>query len=217
MPRRSRLLVLAWLGLCLALNQPLAAGSLTIQVSDANHEPLPDAVVYLLADRELPATKTDSRYEVEQKDKTFQPFVTVIPVGATVMFPNRDGIGHHVYSFSPPRKFELPLSEHESTDTITFDQPGLVTVGCNIHDWMAAYIYVVATPYHAKSDANGQAVIEDLPAGVYDLHVTHPGIKGAADLTRRFDAATENRLEFTLEVKPEYLWRPESHAEEEPY
>ena len=213
MRMRIILAVLVCFGSC--CSSPLRAGSLTIQVDNTKHEPLPDAVVYLLADRgSTISMSTDRHYEIEQKDKTFHPFVTVVPVGAKVMFPNRDGIGHHVYSFSPPRKFELPLSEHESTATIIFDQPGLVTVGCNIHDWMVAYIYIVATPYHAKSDVHGLAVVGDLPDGVYDLHVTHPGIKSGTDLTGRVDTATDSRLEFTLDIKPEYLWRPLPHAEE---
>lgn len=208
--------IVVWCGICFCLT--LRAGNLSVQVYDHRHAPLADAVVYLLTDRAPPAPlPADSHFEIEQKHKMFNPFVTVIPVGAKVMFPNRDGIGHHVYSFSPPRKFQLPLSEHETTETITFDQPGLVTVGCNIHDWMVAYIYVVATPYHAKSNAEGLAVLEGLPDGEYELHVTHPGIKSTTDLTRRINTAVDNRLEFMLETKPEYLWRPQPKTDEEAY
>jgi plastocyanin len=201
---------------CCAL--PLQAASLTVKVRTYQNEPLPDAVVFLetagTTSMPMPA---GGHFEIEQKNKMFHPFVSVIPVGARVMFPNRDGIGHHVYSFSPPRKFQLPLSEHESTDTITFDQPGLVTVGCNIHDWMVAYIYIVATPYHAITSAEGLAVVENLPDGEYELHLTHPGIKSGTDMIRHINTATETSLEFTLEIKPEYLWRPAPQDDEDSY
>jgi len=195
-----------------------AAGSLPVQVFDDKHEPLPDAVVYLMSDQPyVPATV--SGVEIEQKNKMFRPFVTIIPTGASASFPNRDGIGHHVYSFSPAKNFQLPLSDHESTETITFTKPGVVTVGCNIHDWMVAYIYVVDTPYYAKSDANGLAVIDNLPAGDYEIRVAHPGMRSAQPVTRqiKITADGDGRQEFSLEIKPRYFWQPEPKMHEEVY
>lgn len=199
---------------CLIAALPAHAGRLAVQVFDDKQEPLPDAVVYLMAGQ-TNAPPAAEGYEVEQRGKMFHPFVTVLPVGTQVRFPNRDGIGHQVYSFSPAKNFQLPLSEQETTGTVTFDQPGLVTLGCNIHDWMAAYIYVVATPYYARSDAAGVAVIENLPAGDYEIHVAHPGMKSATALTRRLTATadTEASNQFVLELKPEYFWRPEPREE----
>ena len=81
--------------------------------------------------------------------------------GFYARFPNKDGIGHHVYSFSTAKTFELPLSETESSMTVTFDQPGIVTIGCNIHDWMVGYINIVNTPYYGKTDAAGNVVRDE--------------------------------------------------------
>jgi len=36
-----------------------------------------------------------------------------------------------------------------------FDKPGVVVVGCNIHDWMLAYIVVLETPWFAKVCLDG--------------------------------------------------------------
>ncbi|MBF0516283.1 MAG: methylamine utilization protein, partial [Nitrospirae bacterium] len=58
-----------------------------------------------------------------------------------------------------------------------FDKPGVVVIGCNIHDWMKAYIYVVETPYFARSDSNGKTIINNLPAGQYDVTVWHPNVQ----------------------------------------
>lgn len=200
------------------LSLPSLAASLSVQVVDGDQQPLPDAVVYLIPDAPYVATN-GGEFEVEQKNKIFTPFVTIMPTGSMASFPNRDGIGHHVYSFSPAKNFQLPLSDQELTDTIVFDQPGLVTVGCNIHDWMVAYIYVVDTPYFAKADANGQALIDDLPAGDYEVRVAHPGMRAAQPLTRQVSvsANSDDSEAFTLEIKPKYFWQPEPRLHEEVY
>lgn len=78
-------------------------------------------------------------------------------VGTRVTFPNRDNIRHHVYSFSSAKKFELPLYIGTPAAPVVFDKPGVVALGCNIHDWMLAYIYVLTTPHFAKTAADGKA------------------------------------------------------------
>jgi hypothetical protein len=50
----------------------------------------------------------------------------------------------------------------------------VITLGCNIHDWMLGFILVVATPYFARTDAGGTARLRDLPAGAYELRAWHP-------------------------------------------
>jgi plastocyanin len=197
---------------------PLQAGDLVVQVVDDGGQVLPDAAVYLVTDQAAESMPSTS-YEVEQKDKMFSPFVTVVPAGANVSFPNRDGIGHHVYSFSPAKSFQLPLSEQELTEQIVFESPGIVTVGCNIHDWMVAYIYVVDTPYFAKTDAGGQAVFSDLPAGDYEIHVAHPGMKSVQAVTAMVAAGESGNVNqnMALSIKPRYFWQPEPRMHEEVY
>ena len=208
--------ILILLGICCSL--PLQAGSLTVQIVDGNHKPLADAVVYLTSDQPFVPAAGKS-YEIEQKNKTFHPFVTIMPTGSRASFPNRDGIGHHVYSFSPAKHFQLPLSEHVSTESITFDKPGLVTVGCNIHDWMVAYIYVVDTNHYRKTDNNGLAVFKDLPAGEFEIHVAHPGMKSAQPVTKQIKLTEDSaeKQEFSLIIKPRYFWQPAPRMHEEVY
>ena len=105
--------------------------------------------------------------------------VLAVRTGSLVRFPNNDQIRHQVYSFSPAKKFELPLFQGSTAAPVRFDQAGLVTVGCNIHDWMLGYIVVLDTPYFGKSGSDGRVQI-DAPAGSYTLRVWHPRIKGAA-------------------------------------
>jgi plastocyanin len=109
---------------------------------------------------------------VEQRDKAFVPVVSIIQAGTLVSFPNRDEIRHHVYSFSPAKIFEIKLYAGTPADPVLFDKPGEVVLGCNIHDHMYAYIYVVESPWFAKASKDGVATL-DVPAGEYDVHAMY--------------------------------------------
>ncbi|HVY86751.1 MAG TPA: methylamine utilization protein, partial [Caulobacterales bacterium] len=102
---------------------------------------------------------------IAQHNMQFDPFVLIAPAGAIVAFPNLDDVRHQVYSFSQPGPFELRLYGHDETRSVTFRNVGVIAIGCNIHDQMSAFIYVVDTPYAAKTGPDGVAIIPDAPAG----------------------------------------------------
>jgi len=158
--------------LLLALTAPAArADTLNLKILDQAGKPLADAVVMAVPAKPLPPGKPRA-VAIEQKDREFLPFVTVVQVGTSVTFPNKDPLLHHVYSFSPAKTFEIKLYAGDSP-SVLFDKPGAVALGCNIHDWMEAYIYVSPTPYFARTDERGAARIT-LPAGGYALQTWHP-------------------------------------------
>lgn len=192
------------------------AATVTVTVSDNAGSQLSDTVVYLQSANAVPV-KPSNDLQIQQKGKEFSPFVSVAPVNSSLTFPNRDGIGHHVYSFSPAKTFELPLSEQELTTSILFDTPGIVTVGCNIHDWMVGYIYIVNTPYYAVTDQQGKLSINNVPAGSYTLHLWHPGIKSGKDLEQpmTINDQQDQQLNLKIDIKPQYFWKPTHPAENE--
>ncbi|HEX7441228.1 MAG TPA: methylamine utilization protein [Caldimonas sp.] len=150
------------------------AATFTAQVTDRAGAPVRDAVVYLLGAGAAKPPASGPPTVVSQQDRDFIPFVTAIQTGTAVTFPNRDQLMHHVYSFSPAKTFQIKLYEGDPPHPIVFDKPGLVALGCNIHDWMQAYILVVDTPHFAVSDAHGQARIEGVPSGSYEARAWHP-------------------------------------------
>ncbi|MDY7575181.1 methylamine utilization protein [Actimicrobium sp. CCI2.3] len=156
------------------------AASLTVQVDAGNSVVVTDAVVYLESASGQALPKMARPAQIEQKGRVFIPAVTVIQSGASISFPNNDTVRHQVYSFSPAKVFELKLYSGAGGEPLLFDKPGTVVIGCNIHDKMSAYIQVVDTPYFAKTDNSGKAVIDNLPAGKYNLKVWYrtisPGI-----------------------------------------
>lgn len=124
---------------------------------------------------------------LDQLNKQFVPHVLAIQVGTSLTFPNSDNIRHQVYSFSDAKRFELKLYSGTSAPPVLFDVPGVVVLGCNIHDWMSAYLYVLNTPYFAMTDTAGYAAL-DVPAGHYTLRIWHPRYqRGREPLVSAFD------------------------------
>jgi plastocyanin len=180
----------------------LLAGSLEVIVKDDKGRPASDAVVYVAAAGAASAAPK-KQVVVDQRDKQFVPYVTAVQVGTAVIFPNSDKIRHHVYSFSPAKKFELPLYSGVPAEPVVFDKIGFVTLGCNIHDWMIAYVAVLPTPYFQVTRQDGHAVLKDLPAGQYNVQVWHPALKGQPEaLAQRVDVGGATKsLQFTLPLK----------------
>lgn len=170
---------IASLVLGLSVAWPAWAGDLTVSLHTPAGKPVAEAVVMVVPQGGIPKgpIRFAWPYRMAQKDMTFVPFVLVAPVGAEVSFPNLDPILHHVYSFSPAKTFELKLYGRDETRKVKFDKVGVVSVGCNIHDDMTGFIRVVDTPYAAKTNAQGEATIAGLPAGLAGVTLWHPYLK----------------------------------------
>src|SRR4051812_41962476 len=170
-----------FLALLLLFAGPLSAraADLAISVRTPSGKPVADAVVMVRPQAGIPRgpIRFPWPYRMAQQQMKFVPFVLVVPAGADVTFPNLDLVLHHVYSFSPAKSFELKLYGHDETRNVRFDKPGVVAVGCNIHDSMVGFIRVVDTPFAAKTNAAGEVVIHDLPAGTASVILWHPYLK----------------------------------------
>jgi plastocyanin len=152
---------------------PVQAANLIVQVSDNAGAAVLDAVAYAEPASGQVIGKPTRANQIEQRGRKFAPQVSVVQTGSSISFPNNDTVRHHVYSFSPAKVFELKLYSGTGTEPIIFDKAGTVVVGCNIHDQMAAWIQVVDTPWFAKTDASGKAVLDNLPAGKYRVKIWH--------------------------------------------
>jgi plastocyanin len=185
---------------------PAPAADLTATVRSQQGTPVADAVVVAMPSQGLPKPAAASRAEIAQVDFEFVPRVKAVRVGTAVDFPNRDNARHHVYSFSPARRFELPLYSGTPPAPILFDRPGVVVLGCNIHDWMIGYLYVSESPYFAQTGADGTARISNLPAGSYRLQVWHPLLDASEESTRRavsLGASESSSQGWQVPLRPE--------------
>ena len=184
-----------------AVSSPAWAADLTVSVKGDDGMALPDAVVVVKPQGGGAATPARFSWPMvmTQQNIAFNPYVLIVPVGSEVAFPNKDKVRHHVYSFSAAKRFELKLYGQQVERTVVFDKPGVVPLGCNIHDQMIGYIYVTDSPYAAKTDAMGEAVIHGLPGGAATMTVWHPDMKARTPLAK---PAPSGHDTVVLELRP---------------
>jgi plastocyanin len=188
-------------GLNLAV--PLAAAPLSVRVADSSGRPVRDAVVTLYpAGSAARAPRSGGRYVVAQKNLQFQPFLTIVPVGSDVSFPNLDPTKHHVYSFSAAKRFELKLFAKDQSRTVHFDKPGVVALGCNIHDAMSAFIVVTDSTWTARTNAQGVAAFGDVPGTPGRLTVWHPYLRAPTGIAQQPLAPTQRTASFSIRLRP---------------
>ncbi len=197
-------------GLYLAMvSMPVGAAELSVTVLAMDGKPLPDAVVWV-SPGAPPLSPAPS--VMDQLDKRFKPFVLPVQTGTQVDFPNSDSINHHVYSFSPAKRFELKLFPgSHNAHAVTFDKPGVVTLGCNIHDWMLAYVLVLPTASFGQTNAQGEVRLS-YPDGLgKEVSLWHPRLASAPE--PRVQKITGTVLEIRLDkpLKPDPRRRPHGY------
>ena len=158
------------------------AQQLQVTVLDRDGVGVPNVVVYV-AGLNTTVKPLETALVVDQVELDFQPHLSIVPVGSGVVFPNSDPIAHHVYSFSRPNDFVLPLYKGETHAPVVFDEPGVVTLGCNIHDGMVGYVAVVDSNSYGLTNADGMINL-NVPSGAgsdTQIRIWSPRIREKAD------------------------------------
>lgn len=182
---------------------PLAAVSLSVRVVDASGKPVKDAVVTLHpAGSAARPAHAGGRFVISQQNMQFHPFLTIVPVGSDVSFPNYDNTKHHVYSFSPAKKFELKLFAKDQSRTVHFEKAGVVALGCNIHDQMSAFIIVTDSAWTARTNAQGMVTFADAPNGPGHLSVWHPYLRSPGGELTQAVAPAQHSASFEVRLRP---------------
>jgi plastocyanin len=158
---------------------------------------LESALVFFTPDRATTVQVPKEPFEMKTVDKSFEPRVLAVPVGATVRFPNSDPILHNVFSVSSGNDFDLGLYSRGPGKSATFHREGLVRVFCNVHQDMVAHIRVVGTPYVTTADSKGNFRFTDLPDGPGTLTVWH---ERSEDLTLHLDGSDKRLGTIELEA-----------------
>ncbi len=193
------------MALTLAALWPIAgsAASVEVQVIGQAGEPVSDVAVFIEQQGVGPTPLPDTLATMDQRDTQFVPHMLVIQKGQSVQFPNSDVSAHHVYSFSKPNNFVLPLYKGDAHDPITFEHDGVVTLGCNIHDHMLGYIVVVNTDVFGTTDESGRISLGvDDDATRYTVRIWSPRLREADATLRKELHISDNenaQLTFTLQ------------------
>lgn len=200
---KSRNLTLLFL---LGWSLRIQAAELNVVVTDKDGKPILDVVVMVTPTQgQAKPKKTQKTVVIDQVDKEFVHYVTAIATGTPVLFPNSDDIRHHVYSFSPAKQFELPLYTGTPAKPVIFDKPGVIKLGCNIHDWMVGYIYITDAPYFKTTDKEGIAK-HNLPIGKYKVQLWHPRMEAAQETYQQtvvVGDTEKNTSSFQMTLNPE--------------
>lgn len=179
------------------------AGTVQLTVTDKDGKPAADVVVLVQAASKGTVTPPAKPVVITQEGSRFVPFLTVVPVGTTLRFVNKDAYDHHVRStpsgplgaIAPAKTFELrldadPIAEARGGDAypsgpakkksgissadLKMDAAGPIGLGCHIHGSMRGQVYVADTPWFGKTDANGLVTLDGMPDGAAQLTLWHP-------------------------------------------
>jgi plastocyanin len=188
----------AWLvGLAVALLSTTAnAAQITIRSTEGDL--LENAVVEVYYDKAT--VNQPQEQNIYQRDAAFHPKVITVPTGSYVAFPNQDTTRHHVYSFSPAKTFDLNLYLQETPPPVHFGQPGIVVLGCNIHDHMQAFIVVSDAAYAAKTGVEGTLNLPALPPGRHRVRVWHPRLDDSQQTWWEGTVSDTDQLNVSLEL-----------------
>lgn len=176
------------------------AATLVISVHTSDGRPLQGAVVTATPLDGAPHKLAPIKAVMDQVNRAFQPDLLVIPVGSTVTFPNSDTVSHQIYSFSPAKRFQLPLYRGTPYPPVHFDQAGVITLGCNIHDEMVGYLLVTDAPFYGRTNAAGAWTVE-VARGRYRISIWHPRMRDTdTDLERELTVGEGDHAELTLRL-----------------
>ena len=184
----------------LLLTERSPAANLVVNVHTLEGRALPGAVVTVRSLDGPGRQATPVHAVMDQVNRSFAPDLLVIPVGSTVEFPNSDSVSHQIYSFSPAKRFQLPLYRGKPYPPVHFEQPGVVTLGCNIHDAMLAYLLVTDAPWYGRTNDEGSWSAE-VPRGRYRVALWHPRLReNSEDLERELTVGDFDRADLTLRL-----------------
>lgn len=198
--------------LALASGLPISAATLKVSIAARDGKPVAGTVVTVEPESAGFTPAPPVQAVMDQVNLAFVPRLLVVPVHSTVQFPNSDAVSHQVYSFSSARQFQLPLYRGKPYPPVRFDQPGVVTLGCNIHDNMLAYILVTAAPHFGLADDHGAWQVDDLTPGRYRVRLWHPLFNEPQEIVRDVEVTDHQAVAVTLQktLRPAPTNKPRS-------
>ena len=156
---------------------------------------LKNAIVRIDAIESGKAFASAGDFSITNEKCKFVPHVMVAPKGAMMKVRNDDPLLHnsHFYLVQADNKkknvinLALPKQGVEIGKKKILRKPGLLSVQCDAHDFMQAWIWVAENPYAVVTGDDGSFSLSDVPAGSYELTIWH-------------EALGEKTVDVTVEV-----------------
>lgn len=134
-------------------------------------------VAVYVSDAPARATARDAKAAViDQRDMVFVPRVVVAQAGQKVRIENSDLCNHAVNSVSttPENLFNVLTPMGQPFEFAFKAQKSPVQLGCALHPWMRAWVFVLPHPLAAVSDAQGRFTIDGITPGQHTIQLAHP-------------------------------------------
>ena len=192
------------------------ASDVDVLVVDRDGQPVADVVVYAIrVDGQTPNPAPTANAVMDQVGKRFVPHLLVVQKGTSVEFPNSDTVAHHVYSFSKPNRFMLPMYKGEKHPPVTFEHSGVVILGCNIHDRMLGYILVIDSATYTKTNGSGKASLSLDKPNDYEIKIWSPRVRDGVELLSKMVLMSDNlgsdvKFKLAKKLKPPHDEQSES-------
>jgi hypothetical protein len=133
---------------------------------------------------------------IDQKKCAFVPHVLVMK-GGELKLGNTDLCLHNIHVITyANREANKAIPAGAAPQEITLARADRVTVRCDVHKWMTAYVVVAKNPYYVVSGAGGKFRLEGVPAGHYHLKVWQESL-GELDQEITVEAAKSTETNFT--------------------
>ncbi len=185
----------------LAGAHPVWAQSLDFIIQDQNGDPLSDAVVFF----ETPDRQDTTPREMilDQTGEKFSPYVMAARRGDVLKFHNSDPVSHHIYSFSRAMPLNMVMHRDTVSGDLLLEHSGVIALGCNIHDHMAAFVVVGDTDIAVVSDRDGNARLPGSKTTEREVKVWHPRLLKRALVSVPVSGGQGTTQTITLRVQPE--------------
>lgn len=144
---------------------------------------------------------TPQEVKFDQKGCDYVPHVLAFPAGSTVDILNSDGILHNIHTFSEKNpSFNAAQPKFQKVIKHKVDQPEVIKVSCDVHNWMHGWWVATDTPYFAVTDDKGNYTIKDVPPGDYTVEVWQEKL-GTDDQKASVKEGGTTTTDFTLKPK----------------
>ncbi|MBI4490001.1 MAG: hypothetical protein HY694_13010 [Deltaproteobacteria bacterium] len=180
--KNFRPLIVSWgaillFSLAVTAGEAGAAGQITGVVKTRGVKNPTDVVIYIeKVDGQFQPQKTP--VPVDQVKRTYVPHVMAVLVGSEIEFLNSDDNDlHNIHARQAGKKlFNFGIPPRQKVRR-TLKQEGIVTLLCDVHPEMSAFIVVTQNPFFSKPDDKGNYTIKNVPPGSYTLKTWHENLK----------------------------------------
>lgn len=136
---------------------------------------------------------------IDQQGCRFAPRVLGIQTGQPLKVTNSDPVTHNIHP-QPEKNRDWNQSQAPEDPPLMrkFAAPEvMIPVKCNVHNWMRAWIGVLAHPYFATTGTDGTFTIRNVPPGTYTVAVWQEHL-GTSEQTATLSDSGESELTFTF-------------------